>query len=66
MLAIGVSPTRKEFGEKDIKTQGPQEFAATSQKEFISLDTELTLYAKVDKSVNAGEGVVVVQFVTNR
>ncbi|MBB5074415.1 hypothetical protein HNQ69_001557 [Bartonella callosciuri] len=64
-LAIGVSPTGKEFGEKDIKTQGTQDFTATGQKEFVPYDEEITLYAKMDKSVASGEGVVVVQFVTN-
>ncbi|GAA5111776.1 hypothetical protein [Bartonella jaculi] len=65
-LKIGISPTGQEFGEKEIKTQGTQEFKATGQKEFVPLDSELTLYAKVDKTVNAGEGVVVVEFITNR
>ncbi|EJF79521.1 hypothetical protein MCO_01087 [Bartonella sp. DB5-6] len=65
-LKIGSTYGGNEFGEKDIKTQGTQDFTPTDQKFFVAADKEVTLYATRDKTTAAGECVVVVQFVTNR
>ncbi|WP_034987165.1 hypothetical protein [Bartonella florencae] len=64
-LQIGSSASGKEFGEKDIKTQGTQDFTPTDQKVFVGDDKELTFYARTDKKVQSGECVIVVQFVVN-
>ncbi|WP_175869611.1 hypothetical protein [Bartonella gabonensis] len=64
-LKIGSTYGGNEFSEKEIKAQGTQEFTATNQKVFIADDKEVTLYATRDKTTDAGECVVVVQFVTD-
>ncbi|MCZ2159263.1 hypothetical protein NPX99_08450 [Bartonella sp. 220] len=64
-LKIGSTYGGNEFGEKDIKAQGTQDFTPTDQKSFVADDKEMTLYATRDKTTDAGECVVVVQFVTN-
>ncbi|WP_375694237.1 hypothetical protein [Bartonella sp. AD24XZML] len=64
-LKIGSSYGGNEFGEKDIKAQNTQDFTPTDQKVFTPEDKEMTLYATRDKTTDAGECVVVVQFVTN-
>lgn len=65
-LRIGSTHGGNEFGEKDIKTKGIQDFTPTDAKLFVSADTELVLYAKRDKATDAGECSVVVTFVANR
>ncbi|WP_254473233.1 MULTISPECIES: hypothetical protein [unclassified Bartonella] len=64
-LKIGSTDGGNDFSEKDIKAQGTQDFTPTDQKVFIANDKEVTLYATRDKTTDAGECVVVVQFVTN-
>ncbi|EJF79522.1 hypothetical protein MCO_01088 [Bartonella sp. DB5-6] len=64
-LQIGSTAGGKEFGEPDIKQQGVQTVTINNQKEFVPSDKEVTLYAKVTKSVQSGEATVVVEFVTN-
>ncbi|WP_317993832.1 MULTISPECIES: hypothetical protein [Bartonella] len=65
-VKIGSTHGGTEFGEPDIKQQGIQSVTISGQKEFVSQDKEVTLYAKASKSVQAGEATVVVEFVTNR
>ncbi|MET3590378.1 hypothetical protein ABID23_001486 [Bartonella silvatica] len=64
-LKIGSTYGGNEFGEKDIKAQGTQDFTPTDQKVFTPEDKEMTFYATRDKTTDAGECIVVVQFVTN-
>ncbi|WP_375620422.1 hypothetical protein [Bartonella sp. TS25HLJMH] len=64
-LKIGSTYGGNEFSEKDIKAQNTQDFTPTDQKVFAPEDKEMTLYATRDKTTDAGECVVVVQFVTN-
>ncbi|EJF95596.1 hypothetical protein [Bartonella elizabethae] len=64
-LKIGSTYGGNDFSEKDIKAQGMQDFTPTDQKVFIANDKEVTLYATRDKTTDAGECVVIVQFVTN-
>ncbi|PIT67957.1 hypothetical protein [Bartonella tribocorum] len=64
-LKIGSTYGGSEYSEKDIKAQGTQDFTPTDQKVFAPEDKEMTLYATRDKTTDAGECVVVVQFVTN-
>ncbi|EJF95597.1 hypothetical protein [Bartonella elizabethae] len=64
-VKIGSTAGGKEFGEAEIKQQAVKEVKPTNQKEFVPYDEELTLYAKMDKTVQAGEASVVVEFVTN-
>ncbi|GAA4667013.1 hypothetical protein [Bartonella pachyuromydis] len=65
-VKIGSTAGGTEFGEAEIKQQAVKEIKPTNQKEFIPYDEELTLYAKMDKTVQAGEASVVVEFVTNQ
>lgn len=64
-LKIGSTYGGNEFGEKDIKAQTTQDFTPTDQKVFAPEDKEMILYATRDKTTDAGECVVVVQFVAN-
>ncbi|WP_142417206.1 hypothetical protein [Bartonella massiliensis] len=64
-VKIGSTAGGTEFGEAEIKQQTVKEVKPTNQKEFIPFDEELTLYAKMDKTVQAGQASVVVEFVTN-
>ncbi|MBB5074424.1 hypothetical protein HNQ69_001566 [Bartonella callosciuri] len=64
-VKIGSTAGGTEFGEAEIKQQAVKEVKPSNQKEFVPYDQELTLYAKMDKSVDSGEATVVVEFVTN-
>ncbi|GAA5111781.1 hypothetical protein [Bartonella jaculi] len=64
-VKIGTAHDGDEIGEVEIKEQGVKEIKPKNQKEFVSPDQEVTLYATADKEVNAGEATVVVEFVTN-
>ncbi|WP_375662467.1 hypothetical protein, partial [Bartonella sp. OC16QHHD] len=64
-VKIGSTAGGNEFGEAEIKQQAVKEVKPTNQKEFIPYDEELTLYAKADKTVQAGQASIVVEFVTN-
>ncbi|MBB5074414.1 hypothetical protein HNQ69_001556 [Bartonella callosciuri] len=64
-LKFGSTHEVNDFSEADVGTQGIKSVTISNQKEFIPYDQELTLYAKMDKSVDSGEATVVVEFVTN-
>lgn len=65
-LKIGKTHGGSEFGDKDIKTKGIQDYTPTDAKVFVGADDELVLYATRDKKTAAGECSVVVTFVANR
>ncbi|WP_039761694.1 hypothetical protein [Bartonella queenslandensis] len=64
-LKIGNTHGGNEFGEKDIKAQNTQDFTPTDGKLFVGEEREVSLYATRDKTTNAGECVVVVEFIAN-
>lgn len=65
-LKIGSAPDGQEFGEKDIKDKGIQDFTPNDTKLFVPNDSELTLYGKRTAATDSGECSVIVTFVANR
>lgn len=64
-VKIGSTAGGTEFGELEIKQAGIKAATISNQKEFVPSDKEITLYAKADKTVQAGQASIVVEFVTN-
>ncbi|WP_019224159.1 hypothetical protein [Bartonella rattimassiliensis] len=64
-VKIGSTAGGTEFGELEIKQAGIKVATISNQKEFVPSDKEITLYAKADKTVQAGQASIVVEFVTN-
>ncbi|WP_212112168.1 hypothetical protein [Bartonella queenslandensis] len=64
-VKIGSTAGGTEFGELEIKQAGIKAATISNQKEFVPSDKEVTLYAKADKTVQAGQASIVVEFVTN-
>lgn len=64
-VKIGSTAGGTEFGELEIKQAGIKAATISNQKEFVPSDKVITLYAKADKTVQAGQASIVVEFVTN-
>lgn len=65
-LGIGSTAGGKEYGEKEIKTISVQDFTPTDAKCFVASDKETRLFYNMDSVSNAGDGVIIVQFVPKR
>ena len=65
-ISIGDGTTEKQFGEKDVKTKGPQNYQLSTNKMFAPEDKNLKFYAKLDKKVASGECLIVIQFITDK
>lgn len=65
-LKLGSSEGGQEYGEKEIKTKGIQDYTLSDSKFFVPLDKETSIFAKRDKSTASGECSVIITFVANR
>lgn len=62
---IGKEPSKNEYGEKEVKAAGVQDYAPTIDKIFVHDDQELTLYCTPDKTAENGRVDIVVEFLAN-
>lgn len=66
-LAIGKGvATDKSYGEKDVATAAKiVDYTPQDAKCFVGNDAELVLYCSFDKTAAAGEGSVIIEYITN-
>lgn len=65
-LKLGKEPKKQEFGEKDVKATGVQDYALTVDKQFVSDVEETVVYGTCDQKAENGHVVVVIEYVTDR
>lgn len=66
-VQLGTKPGGKEICELEVKAIGVKSHTFTEDKMFVPKDSEVTLYATLDKdTATAGEFVLVVEFVTDK
>lgn len=63
-IKFGSTEACNDMSEADVGTVGLKSCAVPEAKRFVSED-ELSIYAKLDKKVNSGEGIIVVEFIPN-
>lgn len=65
-LKLGKAWGSAEYGEKDIKDKGIQDYTPTDSKLFVPLTEELHIYGKRDKATTAGDLTVIIKFIQNK
>lgn len=64
-LVLGKGGADKTFGEKEIKSVSIQDFTPTADKALVGSSEELRLHYKIDQKSNAGNCVIVVEYIPN-